>query len=104
MAILLSSANSTVVMRWAGLLNGHFETEKAQSLGELKTLCATRKFDAILLHRMLIDMPAFPGLLNIVTRSQIFSSLGHARMKRRPCPFSKWELWDTEILISRRHD
>ena len=76
MAILLSSANSTVVMRWAGHLNGHFETEKAQSLGELKKLCATGKFDAILLHRMLIDMSAFSGLLSIVARSQVFSSLG----------------------------
>jgi two-component system nitrate/nitrite response regulator NarL len=72
MAILLSSANSTVVKRWAGLLNGQFETEKAQSLGELKTLCATGKFDAILLHRMLIDMPAFPGLLSKSPAARFF--------------------------------
>ena len=72
MAILLSSANSTVVMRWAGHLKGHFETEKAQSLGELKKLCATGKFDAILLHRMLIDMPAFSGLLSISPAARFF--------------------------------
>ena len=72
MGILLSSANSTVVMRWAGHLNGRFETEKAQSLGELKTLCVTGKFDAILLHRMLIDMPAFSGLLNMSPAAKFF--------------------------------
>ena len=72
MAILLSSANGTVAMRWAGLLKGHFETEKVQSLGELKTLCATGKFDAILLHRMLIDMSAFSGLLRSSPTARFF--------------------------------
>jgi DNA-binding NarL/FixJ family response regulator len=72
MAILLSSANSTVSLRWADHLNGHFETEKARSLEELKTLCATGKFDAILLHRMLIDMSAFPGLLSLSPAARFF--------------------------------
>ena len=72
MTILLSSANSTVVTRWAGLLSGHFETEKVQSLDELKTLCASRKFDAILLHRMLIDMPSFSGLINTSPAARFF--------------------------------
>ena len=72
MAILLSSANSTVVMRWAGHLSGHFETEKAQSLGEMRALCANRKFDAILLHRMLIDMSAFSGLLSTLPTARFF--------------------------------
>jgi len=72
MAILLSSANSTVSLRWTGLLNGYFETEKARSLEELKKLCATGKFDAILLHRMLIDMSAFPGLLTLSPTARFF--------------------------------
>ena len=72
MTILLSSANSTVVTRWAGLLNERFDTEKAQSLDELKTLCASRKFDAILLHRMLIDMPSFSGLINTSPAARFF--------------------------------
>jgi two-component system nitrate/nitrite response regulator NarL len=72
MAILLSSANSTVIMRWAGHLSGHLKTEKAQSLGEVKKLCATKKFDAILLHRMLIDMPAFSGLLSTSPAARFF--------------------------------
>jgi DNA-binding NarL/FixJ family response regulator len=53
-------------------LNGYFETEKAPSLGELKKLCATGKFDAILLHRMLIDMSAFPGLLSLSPAARFF--------------------------------
>jgi two-component system, NarL family, nitrate/nitrite response regulator NarL len=72
MAILLSSSNSTVVIRWASHLSGHFETEKAPSLEELKKLCATRKFDTILLHRMLINMPAFPGLLSTLPTAKFF--------------------------------
>jgi DNA-binding NarL/FixJ family response regulator len=59
-------------MRWAGHLKGHFETEKAQSFGETKKLCATLKFDAILLHRMLTDMPAFSGLLSSSPAARIF--------------------------------
>jgi DNA-binding NarL/FixJ family response regulator len=72
MAILLSSSNSTVVNRWADLLKGHFETEKTYSLGELKKLCASKKFDAILLHRMLIDMPAFSALLSTSPTTRFF--------------------------------
>jgi len=72
MAILLSSSNSTVVNRWADLLKGHFETEKTYSLGELKKLCASKKFDAILLHRMLIDRPAFSALLSTSPATRFF--------------------------------
>lgn len=72
MAILLSSADSSVVLRWADLLNGHFETEKVHSLGELKKMCASRKFDAILLHRMLIDISAFSGLLSLSPAARFF--------------------------------
>lgn len=72
MAILLSSANRTVITKWAGHLSGHFEAENALSLGELKTICVTRKFDAILLHRMLIDIPAFSGLLKSSPSARFF--------------------------------
>lgn len=72
MAILLSSANSTVVLKWAEHLEGHFETKKASSLEELKKLCASGKFEAILLHRMLIDMPAFSGLRSSSPAARFF--------------------------------
>lgn len=73
MAILLSSANHAVIKRWTDHLNGHFQTEKVQSLGELRKICAARRpFDAILLHRMLIDIPAFSGLLNSSPGARFF--------------------------------
>ncbi len=62
MVILLSSSNETVLMRWADLLRGHFDTKKAQSLAELKKMCLAEKFDAILLHRMLVDISVFSEL------------------------------------------
>jgi DNA-binding NarL/FixJ family response regulator len=49
-------------MRWADLLDGHFKTRKARSLAELKKMCLAEKFDAILLHRMLIDISVFSEL------------------------------------------
>jgi len=35
-------------------------------------MCASRKFDAILLHRMLIDIPAFSGLLSLSPAARFF--------------------------------
>jgi DNA-binding NarL/FixJ family response regulator len=72
MAILLSSANNTVVMRWTEHLHGRYETEIAQSLEELKKLCGNKKFDAILLHRMLIDVPTFQGLHKLSGGAKFF--------------------------------
>ncbi len=59
-------------MRWADLLQGRFETEKALSLGELNKCCATGTFDAILLHRMLIDTPAFSRLKSASPDARFF--------------------------------
>jgi DNA-binding NarL/FixJ family response regulator len=72
MAILLSSANNTVVMRWAEHLQGRHETEIAQSLEELKKMSASKNFDAILLHRMLIDVPTFQGLSKSLATARFF--------------------------------
>jgi two-component system nitrate/nitrite response regulator NarL len=72
MAILLSSANSTVVKRWADHLKEHFAIKKALSLAEVNKLCVTEQFEAILLHRMLIDMPSFSGLLKSLPTARFF--------------------------------
>jgi DNA-binding NarL/FixJ family response regulator len=72
MAILLSSANNTVITRWTNLLTGHYETVKAQSLPELKQLYVNKRFDAILLHRMLIDVAAFSALRNTAPAARFF--------------------------------
>lgn len=77
MAILLSSANNTVVMRWAEHLHGRYETEIAQSLEELKKMSARKIFDAILLHRMLIDVPTFQGLYKLSAGAKYFLLSDH---------------------------
>jgi two-component system, NarL family, nitrate/nitrite response regulator NarL len=72
MTILLCSANSSVVARWADHLSGHFASEKAPSIAELRKLFAVKKFDVILLHRMLIDTPSFSELLKSFPAARIF--------------------------------
>ena len=72
MAILLSSANNTVVTRWTEHLKGHFDTEHAPSLEELKKKCATRKFDVIILHRIIIDIPVFSGIIKTSQPAKFF--------------------------------
>lgn len=62
MVILLSSSNDSILTRWADLLSGYFETRQTRSLAELKKMCLAGKFDAVLLHRMLVDLSAFSEL------------------------------------------
>jgi len=72
MAILLSSRNSSVISRWSILLDGHFEIEEVRSLSELDRRCAAVTFDAILLHRMLIDTPSFSRLRSRLPGARFF--------------------------------
>ena len=55
MAILLCSANDTVIQRWEDLLGTQYEFEQASTLTKLKSLCTGRTFDLILMHRPLVD-------------------------------------------------
>lgn len=72
MTVLLSSANNAVAIRWEDYLKGHFELRRASSAVELRKLCADNKFDVILLHRMLIDMPVFSELLSTSPTARFF--------------------------------
>lgn len=72
MAILLTSSNSAVVKRWAQHLKGIFETEQAPSLSELQSICSSRKFDAILLHRLLINISEFAALIKSAPEARFF--------------------------------
>lgn len=72
MAILLSSYNDTVISRWAGLLNGHFQTAEARSLEALRAKCSAVKFETVLLHRHLVDMAAFVKLRNLFPAAKFF--------------------------------
>jgi len=72
MTILLSSANTTVTTRWTEHLKGHYKTRKAKSLTEVKKLCVTGRYELILLHRMLIDIPAFSELYKLSPAAGFF--------------------------------
>jgi two-component system nitrate/nitrite response regulator NarL len=72
MAILLSSANKSVITRWENLLGGQYPLEQVTLLRELKSRCTEKRFDLILLHRPLVDMAAFSELRRAVPLSKFF--------------------------------
>jgi two-component system, NarL family, nitrate/nitrite response regulator NarL len=72
MAILLSSANKSVITRWESLLGGQYPLEQATLLRELKSRCTEKRFDLILLHRPLVDMAAFSELRRAAPLSKFF--------------------------------
>ena len=72
MAILLSSANESVITRWESLLGGQYQLEQATLLRELKSQCTEKRFDLILLHRPLVDMAEFAELRRAAPRSKFF--------------------------------
>ena len=72
MAILLSSANKSVITRWESLLGGQYPLEQATLLRELKSRCTEKVFDLILLHRPLVDMAAFSELRRATPLSKFF--------------------------------
>jgi two-component system nitrate/nitrite response regulator NarL len=72
MAILLSSANKSVITRWEGLLGGQYPLEQTTLLRELKSRCTEKKFDLILLHRSLVDMDGFAEIRRAAPLSKFF--------------------------------
>jgi two-component system nitrate/nitrite response regulator NarL len=72
MAILLSSANKSVITRWESLLGGQYPLEQATLIRELKNRCTEKRFDLILLHRPLVDMAAFSELRRAAPLSKFF--------------------------------
>lgn len=72
MAILLSSAEDTVINRWVGLLGGRYDCEQADTLGKLKERCIGKMFDLILIHRSLIDPKTLVEIRHATPRSRIF--------------------------------
>jgi len=72
MAILLSSANESVITRWGSLLGGQYPLEQVTSLRELKSRCTEKRFNLILLHRPLVDMAEFSELRRAAPLSKFF--------------------------------
>ena len=72
MAILLSSANDTVIQRWLDLLKDKYDLDQANSLSKLKKLCTDEKFDLILLHRSLVDPDTFIEIRRLNPLGKVF--------------------------------
>ena len=72
MAILLSSANDSVIQRWLDLLKDKYDLDQANSLSKLKKNCTDEKFDLILLHRSLVDPDTFIEIRRLNPLCRIF--------------------------------
>jgi two-component system nitrate/nitrite response regulator NarL len=72
MAILLSSANDSVIDRWTGLLEDKYDLDKADTLSKLKICCCDKKFAIILLHRSLVDPEALTEIRRLNPLCRIF--------------------------------
>ena len=71
MAILLSSADRSVIKRWSDLLSPH-PMEQAATLAEVRRRCMAKAFDLVLLHRPLVDIPTFVELRKAVPSGRFF--------------------------------
>lgn len=76
MAILLCSLNPSVVKRWNDLLTP-YPMEQALTLAEVGRRCAAKTFDLILLHRSLVDLPAFAELRKAAPKGRFFLLSDH---------------------------
>jgi two-component system nitrate/nitrite response regulator NarL len=73
MAILLCSANETVIKRWEDLLKDKFDLDQANTVAELKSCCtAANNCELILLHRSLIDTQTFAEIQRAFPTSRMF--------------------------------
>ncbi len=72
MAILLSSANDSVIDRWTGLLKDRHDLGQASTVSELKNCCTDKKFALILLHRSMVDPQAFTEIRRLNPLCRIF--------------------------------
>jgi DNA-binding NarL/FixJ family response regulator len=71
MEILLSSSIPSVTGRWKNLLSP-CPVEEVATLAEVRRRCMAKKFDLILLHRSLADIPAFANLRKAVPSGRFF--------------------------------
>lgn len=72
MSILLSSANRAVISRWKGMLTDRYALTQATSLGELRSSCAGKSHDLILLHRPLVDTAEFSEIRGLTPTGKFF--------------------------------
>ncbi|UCD65416.1 MAG: response regulator transcription factor [Deltaproteobacteria bacterium] len=72
MAILLCSADETVIKRWGDLLGDNYDFEQVNTVAKLKSNSSENTFDLILIHRPLIDTDIFIEIRRATPLSRIF--------------------------------
>jgi DNA-binding NarL/FixJ family response regulator len=72
MAILLCSADETVIKRWGDLLGDNYDLEQVNTVAKLKSNSSENTFDLILIHRPLIDTDTFIEIRRATPLSRIF--------------------------------
>lgn len=72
MNILLGVENVQVLSRWQSFLAGKNLLEQAASFEELKMRAASRNFDIVMLHRLLLDGGSLAELIKLAPASRIF--------------------------------
>ncbi len=72
MAILLSSANRSIIDRWKDLLADEHQLEEATSVEQLRNRCAEKEFDLLLVHRSLVDMDSFSEIRTLAPSARFF--------------------------------
>jgi DNA-binding NarL/FixJ family response regulator len=72
MNILLGVENAQVLSRWQSFLSGKNLLEQAASFEELKKRAASRNFDIVMLHRLLLDGGSLAELIKLAPASRIF--------------------------------
>jgi len=63
MKVLLSSANRSILSRWANVLAVLNRVERAGSLNDLRNMSLRGKYDLVLVHRSLVDRDQISQLL-----------------------------------------
>jgi DNA-binding NarL/FixJ family response regulator len=71
-SILFAVKNAQVLSRWQSLLAGQYPLEHTASVVELGKLISTRRYDLIMLHRLLLDGGSLAELRKLAPASRIF--------------------------------
>lgn len=72
MAILLCSAEDTIIKRWEDLLAGKYDLEYVNTVRNLKSRSTENSFDLILIHRPLIDIDTFIDIRSTTPSNRVF--------------------------------
>ena len=72
MKILLSSANRSVLKRWAQLLESAHRLEQVATVKELQRRCAQNIYDLVMVHRALVDRDTVAALLTASPVNKFF--------------------------------